>query len=146
MRPAERANPFSGLSPALAVRRIGPAGPITAGEQGLWLALLGAALSLFSMALLLLPQQLAQAPAHRGLVVLHLAADGRLRLWNRTVNPGQLPALLQEARRINAQARVRLIPSPTTSWGLVQRFLPLLDASALPFDVQLPSPSQAPAS
>lgn len=125
---------------------IGAAGPTTAAEQGFWLALLGAALGLFGLALLLLPQQLAQAPAHRGVVVLHLEADGRLRLWNRPVQPRQLPALLQEARRINAQARVRLIPSPTTSWGLVQQFLPLLDASALPFDVQLPAAAPAPAS
>ena len=117
--------------------------PIAAAEQGLWLALLGVALGLFTLTLLLLPQQLAQAPAHRGLVVLHLEADGRLRLWNRSVNPSQLPNLLQEARRINAQARVRLIPSPTTSWGLVQQFLPLLDASALPFEVQLPAPTPA---
>ncbi|MCP9883560.1 hypothetical protein KBY97_00265 [Synechococcus sp. ATX 2A4] len=129
--------PITAAAPIAAIRPIGKA------EQGLWLALLGAALGLFSLTLLLLPQQLAQAPAHRGLVVLHLEADGRLRLWNRSVNPSQLPALLQEARRINAQARVRLIPSATTSWGLVQQFLPLLDASALPFEVQLPAPTPA---
>lgn len=146
MRPAERATARYGLSPGRPVLPIGAAGPISAAEQALWLGLLGAALGLFSLALLLLPQQLVQAPAHRGVVVLHLEADGRLRLWNRSVMPSQLPALLQEARRINGQARVRLIPSPTTSWGLVQRFLPLLDASALPFEVQLPAASPAPAS
>lgn len=132
---------LAAAAPIAAIRPITAAAPIAAAEQGLWLALLGAALGLFSLTLLLLPQQLAQAPAHRGLVVLHLEADGRLRLWNGSVNPSQLPALLQEARRINAQARVRLVPSPTTSWGLVQQFLPLLDASALPFEVQLPAPS-----
>lgn len=146
MNPTERATSLSGRSPGRPQLTIDAARPITAAEQGLWLGLLVTALGLFSLALLLLPQQLAQAPAHRGVVVLHLEADGRLRLWNRSVQPRQLPALLQEARRINAQARVRLIPSPTTSWGLVQRFLPLLDASALPFDVQLPAAAPASAS
>ena len=112
-------------------------------EQGLWLGLLGTAVGLFSLALLLLPQQLAQAPAHRGLVVLHLEADGSLRLWNRPVSPQQLPGLLREAGRLNAGVHVRLIPSPTTPWGLVQRFLPLLEVSAIPFEIQLPAPTPA---
>jgi hypothetical protein len=117
--------------------------PISSGEQGLWLALLSTALGLFSLALLLLPQQLAQVPAHRGVVVLHLEADGSLRLWNRPLSPQQLPALLAQARRLNNQARVRLVPSSSTPWGLVQRFIPLLEVSALPFEVQLPVPDPA---
>jgi hypothetical protein len=123
--------------------RLAGAEPISTAEQGLWLALLGAAIGLFSLAWLLLPQQLAQAPAHRGLVVLHLEADGGLRLWNRPISPQQLPGLLREAGRLNARAHVRLIPSPTTPWGLVQRFLPLLEVSALPFEIQLPAPVPA---
>ncbi|MCT0198985.1 hypothetical protein KQ313_04755 [Synechococcus sp. CS-1325] len=130
------------MTPPLASQRTGT-DPLSAPEQGLWLALLGAALGLFSLALLLLPQQLAQAPAHRGLVVLHLAADGSLRLWNRPLSPQQLPGLLQQAGRLNSQVRVRLIPSPATPWAMVQRFIPLLEVSALPFEIQLPVPDPA---
>ncbi len=107
--------------------------------DGLWFALLGSGLALFSLALLLLPQQWAQAPARQGVVVIHLAADRRLRLWNRPVSAQQLPGLLREAGRINPRARVRLIPEPSTPWGVVRQFLPLLEVGALPFEVQLPA-------
>ena len=131
------------MRPPAAITGPGRAGPIATVEHGLWLSLLGLAMGLFSLAMLLLPQQLAQAPAHQGLLVLHLEADGSLRLWNRAVSPQQLPGLLREAGRLNDRVRVRLVPSPTTPWGLVQRFLPLLEVSALPFEIQLPAPDPA---
>ncbi len=107
-------------------------------REGLAHGLLASGVALFSFALLLLPQQLAQRPAHAGVVVIHLAADGGLRLWNRAILPQQLPALLAQARRINPGARVRIVPDATTPWGVVQQLLPLLEVSALPFEVQLP--------
>lgn len=112
-------------------------------EQGLWLALLSSMTALFAFLLLALPQQVAQRPAQRGVVVIHLAPDGSLRLWNRPITPQQLPALLREAGHLHPQTKLRLVPATSTSWQLVQRFLPLLEVSALPFEVQLPAPGQA---
>jgi hypothetical protein len=112
-------------------------------DQGLWLALLSGMTALFAFVLLALPQQVAQRPAQRGVMVIHLAPDGNLRLWNRPIAPQQLPALLREAARRHPGTRLRLVPAPATSWQLVQRFIPLLEVSALPFEVQLPAPGQA---
>lgn len=106
--------------------------------EGLAHGLLATGVALFGFALLLLPQQLAQRPAHQGVVVIHLAADGGLRLWNRPIRAQQLPSLLAQARRINPGARVRIVPESATPWGVVQQLLPLLEVGALPFEVQLP--------
>lgn len=105
---------------------------------------LAAALALFAMGLLVVPQLLAQRPAHAGVVALHLAPDGALRLWNRPISTQQLPQVLRGAGRLDARARLRLIPDPATPWGVVQSVLPLLEISGLPFEVQLPGASAQP--
>jgi hypothetical protein len=112
--------------------------------DGLAYGALATALALFTMGLLLVPQLLAQRPAHAGVVALHLAPDGGLRLWNRPISGQQLPQVLRDAGRLNPQARIRLIPDPSTPWGVVQSVLPLLEISALPFEVQLPGPAAQP--
>lgn len=109
-----------------------------AATDGLAYGALATALALFAMGCLVIPQLLAQRPAHAGVVALHLAADGGLRLWNRPITPQQLPQVLRDAGRLDPQARLRLIPDPSTPWGVVQSLLPLLELSALPFEVQLP--------
>ncbi|MCP9915628.1 ExbD/TolR family protein [Cyanobium sp. ATX 6F1] len=115
----------------------------TGSLDGLAYGALSTALVLLAAGLLVVPQLLALRPAHRGVVALHLAADGGLRLWNRPITPQQLPQVLREAGRISPKARIRLIPDPATPWGVVQSVLPMLELGVLPFEVQLPrSPAQ----
>ncbi|MCP9848558.1 biopolymer transporter ExbD [Cyanobium sp. Morenito 9A2] len=112
--------------------------------DGLAYGALSTALALLAVALLVVPQRLAQRPAHQGVVALHLAADGGLRLWNRPITPEQLPQVLRESGQLNPQARIRLIPDPAAPWGVVQTVLPLLELGVLPFEVQLPAPPAQP--
>lgn len=94
-------------------------------------------LCLLATALVVLPQRLAQRPAAVGVVALALAVDGQLRLWNRPLPAGDLPALLSEARARDGVI-LRLLPEPGVPWGAVQAMLSRLEASGLSVELQLP--------
>jgi hypothetical protein len=95
-------------------------------------------LALLTLALVLVPQRLAQRPASQGIVSLHLGADGRLRLWNQPVPPGQLAAVLKGLEDGPGQPTLRLIPDPEVPWGAVQQLMERLGRSDLPLELQLP--------
>lgn len=102
-------------------------------------SLLGTALCLALLALLTVPQRRAQRPAAAGVVVLHLLADGGLRVWNRRLGEAELAALLAAAeRRAGARPRLRLIPHPSLPWGLVRERVERLERVGLPLELQLP--------
>jgi biopolymer transport protein ExbD len=119
----------------------GDAGPTVRWGPALDALALGAmatGLALLSLALVLVPQRLAQRPASQGVVSLHLDADGRLRLWNQPVPPGQLAAVLRGLRNGPGQPTLRLIPDPDVPWGSVQQLMERLGRSDLPLELQLP--------
>ena len=98
--------------------------------------------ALLATAAVVLPQWQRQLPARQGLVSLHLAADGSLRLWNRPIAATALPALLRRAERLDSSTRVRLVVAPQVPWGVVQDLLPRLDSSTLHVDLELPPPAR----
>ncbi|MEA5392563.1 hypothetical protein VB738_14965 [Cyanobium gracile UHCC 0139] len=102
------------------------------------LGAMATALALLSLALVLVPQRLAQRPASQGIVSLHLGADGRLRLWNQPVPSAQLAAVLQGLEASRGRPTVRLIPDADVPWGSVQRLMERLGRSDLPLELQLP--------
>jgi biopolymer transport protein ExbD len=102
------------------------------------LGAMATALALLSLALVLVPQRLAQRPASQGIVSLHLGTDGRLRLWNQPVPPGQLAAVLKGLEAGRGRPTVRLIPDPDVPWGSVQQLMERLGRSDLPLELQLP--------
>ena len=95
-------------------------------------------LALLALALLLVPQRLAQRPASQGIVSLHLNTDGRLRLWNQPVPPGELDAVLRGLEAGRGRPTVRLIPEPSVPWGSVQALMERLNRTELPLELQLP--------
>jgi hypothetical protein len=95
-------------------------------------------LALLALALLLVPQRLAQRPASQGIVSLHLNTDGRLRLWNQPVPPGELDAVLRGLEAGRGRPTVRLIPEPGVPWGSVQALMERLHRTELPLELQLP--------
>ncbi|KEF42221.1 MAG: hypothetical protein ER33_06780 [Cyanobium sp. CACIAM 14] len=95
-------------------------------------------LCLFTLALLLVPQRLAQRPASQGIVSLHMAGDGQFRLWNQSVPADRLVAVLRRMEGQANRATVRLIPDPDVPWGSVQRLVGQLSAMGLPLELQLP--------
>jgi len=110
-------------------------------EQGLEamaLAGTGVALAAATLLLVLLPQRLAQRPAARGVIVLHLDPLGRLRLWNQPVDRAALQAVLQKAGRDPGRPRLRLQPQPGVPWGQVQAVAAELETLPLPLELQLP--------
>jgi len=102
------------------------------------LGAMAVALALAALLLDLVPQRLAQRPARQGVIVLHLAADGRLRLWNQPLSPAQLLPLLNRAARDPRRPRLRLKPDAGVPWGRVQALAAQLESLSLPLELQLP--------
>ena len=101
--------------------------------------LLATALCGVGLAVLLLPQRLQQQPMAQGVVSVHLAADGRLRLWNQPVASAELVRLLATPSVRRRLVRLRIVPDPDTPWGEVRRLLSQLDSLPLPLELQLPA-------
>jgi hypothetical protein len=103
--------------------------------------LLATALCGFALGLVLLPQRLLQRPQRQGVINLHLAADGGLRLWNQPIASGELERLLTAPSLRRRAVRLRIVPNPNTPWGDVRRLLDQLDPLPLSLELQLPAPS-----
>lgn len=95
-------------------------------------------LALLTLALILVPQRLAQRPAREGIVSLHLAADGQLRLWNQPIPNAELIGVLQRLEAGKARPTVRLVPDRDVPWGAVQQLIERLGRTDLPLELQLP--------
>lgn len=108
---------------------------LLAGLQGL----LATALCGYSLALLLLPQRLLQQPLlQEGVLSLHVAGDGSLRLWHQPLRQAELLPLLTDAARKRPGSRLRVIADPGLPWGRLQGLLQQLQQSPLPLELQLP--------
>jgi hypothetical protein len=114
--------------------------PLAAGLQ----ALLAAGLCGFALALLLLPQRILQRPLSQGVISLHLAADGQLRLWHQPVRRPELTAFLKATAQRRPGSRLRVIPDPQVNWGRLRRLLRELEAGPRPLELQLPPAPAAP--
>lgn len=90
------------------------------------------------LALLLVPQRLAQRPARAGVITVLLAADGSLRLWNRPVQPQELAALLRRAADREPPPVLRLIPDPALRWQSLRLVINRLQQTPLELELQLP--------
>lgn len=97
-----------------------------------------AALLLLALGLLVVPQRLAQRPASQGLIRLHLAADGQLRLWNQPIQADQVIPLLRRLGARSGLPTVRVVPDAGVPWGSVQRLMVRLGRTDLPLELQLP--------
>ncbi|MCT0206603.1 biopolymer transporter ExbD [Synechococcus sp. CS-1332] len=115
-----------------------PNGPWLPSLDALALGAMATGLALLTLALVLVPQRLAQRPASQGIVRLHLAADGQLRLWNQPIPSVQLIGVLQRLEAGKGQPTVRLVPDRDVPWGVVQRLMGQLGRSDLPLELQLP--------
>ena len=106
--------------------------------DALALGAMATGLALMTLALILVPQRLAQRPASQGIVSLHLAADGQLRLWNQPVPSGKLASVLERLEAGEGQPTVRLVPDRDVAWGTVQTLMERLGRTDLPLELQLP--------
>ena len=106
--------------------------------DALALGALATGLTLLTLALILVPQRLAQRPASQGIVSLRLAADGQLRLWNQPIHSGQLIPMLRRLEAGQGRPTVRLVPDRDVPWGAVQQLMGRLGRTDLPLELQLP--------
>jgi hypothetical protein len=103
------------------------------------LGLMGTGLGLLCLALVLVPQRLAQRPASQGVLSVHMTADGQVRVWNQPMATGQLISLLARAASRGGPApTLRLVPDPSVPWGAVQAQVARLGSTGLPLELQLP--------
>jgi hypothetical protein len=108
--------------------------------DALGLALVSTSLAALSCAVVVVPQRIAQRPAHRGVLALHLDTKGQLRLWNRPVRAQEVAELLPRAGADQEKGRavLRLIPDPAVPWGVVRQAAVGLDSSGASLELQLP--------
>jgi biopolymer transport protein ExbD len=106
--------------------------------DALALGAMATGLALLTLALILVPQRLAQRPASHGIVSLRLAADGQLRLWNQPIPTGQLIPVLQRLEAGQGRPTLRLVPDRDVPWGAVQQLMGRLGRTELPLELQLP--------
>lgn len=120
--------------------------------DALALSLVSTTLAALAVAVVVLPQRLAQRPGSDGVIALHLDAAGTLRLWNRPVQVQELLELLARRTADHAGGKghhkqgplgesssvLRLIPDPGVPWGIVQQAAAGLDGAGLPLELQLP--------
>ena len=107
--------------------------------QALGQVLLATTLCGLAFGLLVLPQRRLQRPLEQGVISLHLAADGALRLWNQPVAPAELQRLLATPALRRRALRLRVVPDPGTPWGDVHRLLRQLDPLPQSLELQLPA-------
>lgn len=107
---------------------------LEAAGLGLW----AVALALAGLACLLVPQRLAQRPASRGVMTIHVNRVGALRVWNQPIAAASLQDLLQRAERRSPGVRIRLVPEADVPWGQVQALVERLEAPQRNLELQLP--------
>ncbi len=107
--------------------------------QALIQALLATALCGIALGLLLPQQRRLQASLAGGVISIHLAADGQLRLLNQPIAAAALPGLLARHARQRRPARLRIVPDPDTPWGDVRRLISQLESLPHPLEIQLPA-------
>ena len=115
-------------------------------RPALWLdsvamGLVSIALCATCLALVVIPQRLAQRTALEGVIALHLDAQGQLRVWNQPIRPQDLGPLLMRAQAPGTRATapvLRLIPDAGVPWGVVQQLVSRLENNGLDLELQLP--------
>jgi len=111
--------------------------------DALGLALVGSALAALTLALVVIPQRIAQRPSSEGVLTLRVDSGGGLRAWNQPIRPQDLPALLDAARArsrgtASQGVRLRLVPDAGVPWGTVKGLVARLETTGLPLELQLP--------
>ncbi len=105
------------------------------------MGLLSVGLGATFLALLVIPQRLAQRSAAQGVIALHLDSHGQLRVWNQPIRPRDLGPLLSRARGQTLRQPppvLRLIPDAAVPWGVVQQLVSHLESNGLDLELQLP--------
>jgi hypothetical protein len=95
-------------------------------------------LALAGLALVLVPQRIAQRPGRAGVIVVHLERRGGLRLWNQPIREDTLFPLLQRASRDRRPLRLRLVCDPEVPWSRVQAIADQAQVLPFPLELQLP--------
>ncbi len=108
--------------------------------QALAHGVLATALCGLALGLVLLPQRWLQRSQAQGVISLHLAADGGLRLWNQPMASSEIQRLLMAPSLRGRAVRLRIVPDPDTPWGDVRRLLNQLAPLPLSLELQLPAP------
>ena len=98
--------------------------------DALALGVLATALATAGLALLLIPQRIAQRPATTGVMTLRLDRNGQLWLWNQPIRAAELSELLRRAAQ--RPVRLRLVPDGDVAWGSVQQLVSQLATTPLP--------------
>ncbi|MFN9629928.1 MAG: hypothetical protein ACK59A_06815 [Cyanobacteriota bacterium] len=104
--------------------KVAAPGPFSAspGLTALGLGLLSVTATVAAGLLLVTAQRVAQRPAAKGVLVIHLDRGGGLRLWNQPLRPQDLPLVLERVRTPSQGSKpvvVRLTADADVPWGMV---------------------------
>jgi hypothetical protein len=101
----------------------GPSPPLF---TALGLGLLSTTACCLGLVAVLVGHIVAQRPAARGVMVVHLSQSGDLRLWNQPISPQDVPRALERLRTRHTSGTktvVRLVPEREVPWGIVHQML-----------------------
>jgi len=119
------------------------AGDGVSGDDGIdsnyWLPLADVLLVLITFTALLIPVRMDRLDPAAGYLPVRIDLEGQPTIQGEAVPIHRLPAVVQAYASRNPQGRLRLIPDPEASWGVMRPVMLMLKDSPMPVELRLPN-------
>ncbi len=123
--------------------RSNSAGDGLGGDDGIdsnyWLPLADVLLVLITFTALLIPVRMDRVDPAAGYLPVRIDLEGQPTIQGEPVPIHRLPAVVQAYASRNPQGRLRLIPDPEASWGVMRPVMLMLKDSPMPVELRLPN-------
>ena len=104
-----------------------------------WLPLADVLLVLITFTALLIPVRMDRVDPAAGYLPVRIDLEGQPTIQGEQVPIHRLPAVVQAYASRNPQGRLRLIPDPEASWGVMRPVMLMLKDSPMPVELRLPN-------
>ena len=108
-------------------------------DSNYWLPLADVLLVLITFTALLIPVRMGRLDPAAGYLPVRIDLDGQPTIQGEPVPIHRLPAVVQAYASRNPQGRLRLIPDPEASWGVMRPVMLMLKDSPMPVELRLPN-------
>lgn len=108
-------------------------------DSNYWLPLADVLLVLITFTALLIPVRMDRVDPAAGYLPVRIDLEGQPTIQGEPVPIHRLPAVVQAYASRNPQGRLRLIPDPEASWGVMRPVMLMLKDSPMPVELRLPN-------
>jgi hypothetical protein len=108
-------------------------------DSNYWLPLADVLLVLITFTALLIPVRMDRLDPAAGYLPVRIDLEGQPTIQGEAVPIHRLPAVVQAYASRNPQGRLRLIPDPEASWGVMRPVMLMLKDSPMPVELRLPN-------